>query len=70
MPLLMPIVVIIFTIVAKEPIWKKALVMGLFLTLTVVRFVVQDITVTLIAIFMQVIFFILLLMYFRNRGVI
>ncbi|MCK5051463.1 MAG: hypothetical protein KAS53_07010 [Candidatus Cloacimonetes bacterium] len=70
MPVLMPIFVGVFALFAKEPVWKKLSVLALFIFLTIIRFVVLDVSVKKIITICQIILFILLLVYYRNRGVL
>ena len=70
MPILLPIAVGIFAFVSSEPIWKKLSVLALFIVFTILRYVIIDITVKMIILFGQIILFILLLIYYRNRGVL
>ena len=70
MPILMPIAVIVFAFVAKEPVWKKLIVVILYIALSVAYFVIPNSTITVIIYFSQAILFIILLIYYRNRGVI
>ena len=69
MPVLLPIIVGVFTLFSNEPVWKKLSVLALFIVLTILRYVVTDVTVRVIILYGQIILVILLFMYYRNRGV-
>ena len=70
LPILLPIVVFVFVIISKEPIWKKLSVLTLFIALTIARFAIENITIIMVITYIQIILCILLLLYYRNRGVI
>jgi hypothetical protein len=67
---LLTIAVGIFVIVAKEKLYKKLIVIALFILSIILSFTATHVYVVLFGILMQMVLLILMLIYYRNRGVI
>ncbi|HPR17777.1 MAG TPA: hypothetical protein PLD62_05990 [Candidatus Cloacimonadota bacterium] len=70
LPVVFPIAVAIFVFITRESLWKKLSVLAVFILLSCLKFLTSNVTIILLGFFLQVILFILLLIYFRNRDVI
>ena len=69
-PILLPIAIGIFVFIADEPIWKK---LGLILLPTIIIIIgynTSNYSISILCHFSPVILLIVLLIYYRNRGVI
>lgn len=70
LPVLLPLAAIIFIFFADEAIWKK-LILSMILALSIiVNLVFKNMSVKLITYFIDLVIFIILIYYFRNRQVL
>ncbi len=69
-PLLLPIAISIFVFVADEPIWKKFGLILLSIGIIVAGFITINIQLKMLCDFASIILLIILLIFYRNRGVI
>lgn len=67
---LLTIAVGIFVIVAKEKLYKKLIVIVLFGLSIILSFIASHGYVKLFGFFMQIVFLLLMLIYYRNRRVV
>jgi|AntAceMinimDraft_16_1070373.scaffolds.fasta_scaffold00419_23 hypothetical protein len=69
-PLLLPIAIGIFVFVADEPLWKKIGLILLPSAIVAIGYFSSSMYINFFCIFANIALFIILLIYYRNRGVI
>jgi len=69
-PILLPIAIGIFVFVADEPLWKKIGLILLPVITISIGFISTNIHLTILCNFSPIILLIIMLIYYRNRGVI
>ena len=69
-PLVLPIAIGIFVFVADEPLWKKIGLILLSVIIITIGYVSTNIHLTTLCHFTPIILLIVLLIYYRNRGVL
>jgi len=69
-PILLPVAVLIFAVFSGENIWERIGVAALYILLTVLFYTLPNIGTKVIITIFEMVFFVVLLVYYRNRRVI
>ncbi|MDO9578065.1 MAG: hypothetical protein Q7J16_09285 [Candidatus Cloacimonadales bacterium] len=69
-PIVLFITLVIFVFITKEPLWKKVGAIVLPIIILIFKYLTTNYSIKVICQFALIIYFIILLIYYRNRGVI
>jgi len=69
-PVLLPVAVIVFALFLGEKTWERIVVVVIYILLTVLFYAIPNIGTKIIITLFEMVLFLILLVYFRNRQII
>ncbi|MCF7792935.1 MAG: hypothetical protein K9N09_03400 [Candidatus Cloacimonetes bacterium] len=69
-PILLTVALAIFVFITKEHIWKKIIAILIPVVILLIKYLSSNITIEILCTYGLIIYFILLLIYYRNKGVV